>query len=296
VSEVQRRQMTTAPHANVHNIALEGTFDDAQALVKKLFNDREFADAMTLTAVNSINFVRIIAQSVYYFTATAKLGQPARFIIPTGNFGDIFAGYAAARMGVPVEGLVAATNANDILVRALNEGSYVARDAKATLSPSMDIQVASNFERALFEASGRDCGWVRAAMGAFARDRKLEIPSDVLAALRARYRAEAVSDDETLLTICETHRKYGRLVDPHTAVGLAVANRLGHAEDTPTVVLATAHPGKFPETVARATGAVSPLPPRLQQSYVGTERVSVLPPDATRLHSFIETRTTSHEH
>ena len=190
VSEVQRRQMTTAPHDNVHNIALEGTFDDAQALVKILFADHEFAMANALTAVNSINFVRIIAQSVYYFTTTAKLGRPARFIVPTGNFGDVFAGEAAARMGVPVAGLVAATNANDILARALNEGVYAVHEAQATLSPSMDIQVASNFERALFEASGRDHRWVSQSMRAFGNERRLVIPSSVLTALRARYAAE----------------------------------------------------------------------------------------------------------
>ncbi len=295
VSEVQRRQMTTTPHANVHNIALEGTFDDAQALVKVLFSDREFATANALTAVNSINFIRIIAQSVYYSTTTAKLGRTARFVVPTGNFGDIFAGEAAARMGVPIAGLVAATNANDILVRALNDGVYAVREAQATLSPSMDIQVASNFERALFEASDRDHRWVSESMEAFARERRLTFPPFVLSALRTRYGAEAISDDETLGTIRNVHDRHGRLIDPHTAVGLAAANRLPRSSDVPVVVLATAHPAKFPETVAFATGTVSPLPSRLQQSYLGTERASVLPPDADRLRSFIETRTPPHE-
>ncbi|HEX4159189.1 MAG TPA: threonine synthase [Rhizomicrobium sp.] len=295
VSEVQRRQMTTAPYVNVHNVALEGTFDDAQALVKTLFADRGFATAHSLIAVNSINFVRIVAQSVYYFTTAAKLGRPARFVVPTGNFGDIFAGEAAARMGVPVAGLIAATNANDILARALNEGVYAAREARATLSPSMDIQVASNFERALFEASNRDHRWLSESMEAFARERKLVIPSPVLAVLRARYAAEAVSDDETLRTIRNAHERYGRVIDPHTAVGLATAGRLSHNDDLPIVVLSTAHPAKFPETVAKATGTVPPLPPHLRQSYLGTERASVLPPEADRLRSFIETRTTPHE-
>ena len=295
VSEVQRRQMTTAPYANVHNVALEGTFDDAQALVKALFADRDFATAMSLIAVNSINFVRIVAQSVYYLTTLAKLGSPARFVVPTGNFGDIFAGEAAARMGAAVAGLVAATNANDILVRALNDGVYAVHAAQATLSPSMDIQVASNFERALFEASNRDCAWMASGMKDFASERQLVIPPAVLAALRTRYQAEAVSDDETLHTIREAHERYGRLIDPHTAVGLAAARRLGPQDGTPVVVLATAHPAKFPETVAKATGMVPPLPPRLRQSYLGTERASVLPPDAVRLRSFIETRTAPYE-
>src|SRR5579862_4467234 len=193
VSEVQRRQMTTTPHANVHNIALEGTFDDAQALVKHLFSDRDFAQAQSLTAVNSINFVRIIAQSVYFFVASAKLGGPARFVVPTGNFGDIFAGEAATRMGLEVAGLVAATNANDILARALNDGVYAAHEAKATFSPSMDIQVASNFERALFEASNRDGTWISQAMRAFSRERTLTIPDKVLASLRGRYQAFSIS-------------------------------------------------------------------------------------------------------
>ncbi|HEX9159067.1 MAG TPA: threonine synthase, partial [Rhizomicrobium sp.] len=295
VSDVQRRQMTTSPAANVHNVALEGTFDDAQTLAKQLFADRAFAQAQSLSAVNSINFVRILAQSVYYFTASAKLGQAARFVVPTGNFGDIFAGEAAMRMGLEVAGLVAATNANDILVRALDTGVYAAREAQATLSPAMDIQLASNVERALFEASRRESAWVCASMHLFSRERRLAIPQNVLSALRARYQAIAVSDGETLATMRESHRRYGRLVDPHTAVGLAVASRLPATGGAPTVVLATAHPAKFPETVARATGAVPPLPPRLEQSYLGPERFSVLPNDAQALRAFIEARSTNHE-
>ena len=295
VSEVQRRQMTTAAHANVHNIALEGTFDDAQSLVKILFADRAFADALSLTAVNSINFVRIIAQSVYYFTTTAKLGRPARFVVPTGNFGDIFAGEGAARMGAPVAGLLAATNANDILVRALHDGVYAVQQAQTTLSPSMDIQVASNFERALFEASRRDHGWLSDAMDGFAGARTLVVPPAVLSSLRARYQAEAVSDDETLQTIQDVHKRYGRFIDPHTAVGLTAARRRRGADGLPMVVLSTAHPAKFPETVVRATGVVPPLPPRLRQSYLGVERASILPPDPDRLRSFIETRISPHE-
>jgi threonine synthase len=295
VSEVQRRQMTTSAHANVHNIALEGTFDDAQALVKTLFADRDFARAHSLTAVNSINFIRIVAQSVYYVTASAKLGKPARFVVPTGNFGDIFAGEAAIRMGLTVAGLVAATNANDILKRALDIGVYAARDAQATLSPSMDIQVASNFERALFEASNRDCVWLSSAMEAFARERTLTIPGYELAALRERYRAISISDEDTLTTMRDAHRRHGRLVDPHTAVGLAAASRISETDGFPTVVLATAHPAKFPETVARATGVVPPLPQRLEQSYLGRERYSALPNDARRLRAFIEARSAHHE-
>jgi threonine synthase len=239
--------------------------------------------------------VRIVAQSVYYFTASAKLGRPARFVVPTGNFGDIFAGEAAMRMGLPIAGLVAATNANDILARALTEGIYAARTAQATLSPSMDIQVASNFERALFEASNRDHAWVCGAMHEFSREHRMQIPSDVHSALRARYQAVSIPDDETLATIDEAYRRYGRLIDPHSAVGLAAARRTAASGTAPTVVLATAHPGKFPETVADATGVVPPLPPRLEQSYLGPERFSVLPSDARTLRTFIEARSAHHE-
>lgn len=289
ISEVQRRQMTTAPFANVHNIALEGSFDDAQAIVKRLFADHAFAAATHLAAVNSINFVRIAAQSVYYFTAAAKLGTPPVFVVPTGNFGDVFAGEAAMRMGLGVEELVVATNANDMMARALNDGVYAAGEARPTLSPSMDIQVASNFERALFEASGRDSQWLVAAMDAFARDHRLEIPKPVLTALRARYAAQSVSDDETLAAIAAAHRDHGLLVDPHTAVGLAAAARLPRS-GRPMVVLATAHPAKFPDAVAKATGQTAPLPPRLRDLYEMSERLSVLPNDLAAVRSFIEAR------
>src|ERR1700761_6169454 len=197
VSDVQRLQMTTSAHPNVHNIALTGSFDDAQSIVKALFADKAFADEISLTAVNSINFARIAAQCVYYFTATAQLGRPATFVVPTGNFGDIFGGEAAERMGLSAQRLVIATNANDIMARALNEGVYASGDAHATLSPSMDIQVASNFERALFEAADRDADWTSAEMNDFARSRMGVPPHTVLDKLRARYSAFASDDTET---------------------------------------------------------------------------------------------------
>jgi threonine synthase len=298
ISEVQRRMMTTSGAANIHALAIEGTFDDCQAIVKAMFNHHNFRDAVALSGVNSINWARIVAQVVYYVTSAVALGAPARtvdFTVPTGNFGDIFAGEAAMRMGLPVAGLIAATNSNDILARALNDGVYATRLAQATLSPAMDIQVASNFERALFEASSRDHAWVSFAMEAFARDRALPIPANVLSKLNGRYRAVAISDDETLATIADTYRRYDRLIDPHTAVALAAARKFDASEGIPTVVLATAHPAKFPETVARATGMVPPLPPRLEHSYLGPERHSVLPNDARRLRAFIETKATHHE-
>lgn len=289
VSEVQRRQMTTAPFDNVHNIALEGSFDDAQAIVKSLFADEAFAAAADLVAVNSINFVRIAAQSVYYFAAAAKLGRAPVFVVPTGNFGDVFAGEAAMRMGLGIARLVIATNANDILARALNDGVYAAGSAQPTLSPSMDIQVASNFERALFEASGRDAAWVAQAMEDFARDKRLTLPPHILVALRARYSAAAVDDAETLAAIARVHRETGRLIDPHTAVGVHAARSIP-AGEAPRVVLATAHPAKFPDAISRATGTTAPLPRRLKDLYESAERMSVLPNEAAAVRSFIEAR------
>ncbi len=286
VSEVQRRQMTTTPHANVHNIALEGSFDDAQAIVKALFADEDFARQMSLTAVNSINFARIAAQAVYYFTATAKLGAAPTFVVPTGNFGDIFAAEAAQRMGLKTGKLVIATNQNDILFRVLQTGVYASGEAHPTLSPSMDIQVASNFERALFEASNRDAGWIRDAMATFAKTRSLSLPSAVLEALRARYTAHRSDDAETLATISRVHRETGRLIDPHTAVAVAAAPKA----DGPVVILSTADPAKFPDAVERATGNKPPLPPRLAGLYEGVERVDILPSDLAIIRDYIVNR------
>ncbi len=289
VSDVQRRQMTTSEHANVHNIALEGSFDDAQAIVKQLFADLPFASAAHLTAVNSINFARIAAQSVYYFTATARLGRAATFVVPTGNFGDVFAGEAAMRMGLPVEKLVVATNANDIMFRVLTTGTYAPGAVHPSLSPSMDIQVASNFERALFEASGRDAAWLRSAMDSFARDRCLALPPRVLEDLRARYAAARCTDAETLETIARAHRETGRLIDPHTAVALHAAYGMGRRAG-PLVVLSTAHPAKFPDAVAKATGLAPALPARLSGLYERPERCETLPNDKALVRAHIEAK------
>jgi len=288
VSEVQRRQMTTAPFANVHNIALEGSFDDAQAIVKSLFADEEFARQTSLTAVNSINFARIAAQTVYYFTAAAQLNAPPTFVVPTGNFGDIFAAEAAQRMGLVTGNLVIATNQNDILFRTLQTGVYASSEAHPTLSPSMDIQVASNFERALFEASGRDAGWIRQAMASFSETRSLTLPPTVLAALRARYTAHRSDDTETLATIARIHRDTGRLIDPHTAVAVSAAPK----STGPVVILSTAHPAKFPDAVERATGQTPPLPPRLAGLYDGKERLDTLPNDLASVRDYIVNRRT----
>jgi threonine synthase len=291
VSDVQRLQMTTSGHANVHNIALNGSFDDAQGIVKTLFADKAFAEDVSMTAVNSINFARIAAQCVYYFTATAQLGKPATFVVPTGNFGDIFAGEAASRMGLDVARLVIATNANDILARALNGGVYASGASHATLSPSMDIQVASNFERALFEASKRDADWTAAAMSDFARTRKLELPAPVFAELRSRYSAFAGNDEETRAAIHSVYRQTGRIIDPHTAVGVAAALKIGKPL-SPVVILSTAHPAKFPQAVEEAIGAAPPEPQRLSGLKNLPERQEVLDADAVLIKRFISSRLT----
>jgi threonine synthase len=281
--------MTTSAHANVHNVALEGSFDDAQSIVKSLFADVGFADTISLTAVNSINFARIAAQCVYYFTATASLGKPATFVVPTGNFGDIFAGEAAQRMGLDVARLVIATNANDIMARALNDGVYASGASHATLSPSMDIQVASNFERALFEAADRDADWTAAAMNDFARARKLALPQAVLEKLRGRYSAFASDDTETRDAIAAVHKQTGRIIDPHTAVGVAAIRKMGKPP-SPVVVLSTAHPAKFPDAVTQAIGAPPPVPKRLVGLQNLPERLEILKAEPALIKQFISSR------
>src|SRR3984957_4776898 len=292
VSEVQRRQMTTSAHGNVANVAITGSFDDAQSLVKALFADKAYAEEISLTAVNSINFARIAAQCVYYFPATAQLGKPATFVVPTGNFGDIFAGEAAERMGLSAARLVIATNANDIMARALNEGVYASGAAHATLSPSMDIQVASNFERALFEASGRDADWTAAAMNDFARDRKLALPQPGLEKIRARYSAFASNDDETRSAIAAVYKQTGRIIDPHTAVGVAAATKMG-AAPSPVVVLSTAHPAKFPDAVTEAIGHPPAVPSRLAGLAERAENYVVSAPEPSLIKRIISSKLAS---
>jgi threonine synthase len=291
VSDVQRRQMTSVLDTNVHNIALEGSFDDTQNIVKALFADADFAARTNLTAVNSINFARIVAQCVYYFTAAASLGagfgRAVNFIVPTGNFGDIFAGEAAARMGLPIARLVIATNANDILARALATGRYEAGRAQPTLSPSMDIQVASNFERALFEASVRDARWVADSMRGFAETRRLDIPPAILRALQDRYLAGRADDAQTIASIARTYRETGLVVDPHTAVGLAVAQELKAELDGPIVALATAHPAKFSKAVTEAIGKPTELPPHLGDLLTRKERYTVLSNSIPSVKAFV---------
>jgi threonine synthase len=298
VSDVQRRQMTTVLDSNVHNIALEGSFDDAQTIVKALFADSDFAARTRLTAVNSINFARIMAQCVYYFTAAASLGagsgRPVNFVVPTGNFGDIFAGEAATRMGLSVSRLVIATNANDILARALATGNYSAGEAQPTWSPSMDIQVASNFERALFEASGRDAVWMAQAMQDFAATRQLAIPPSVLRVLKERYLAARTDDSETIATIARVYKENGIVIDPHTAVGVAAAGKLSTELKGPVVALATAHPAKFSAAVTQAIGKPAELPAHLSDLSSREERYTVLANAKAAVEEFVleHTKTT----
>ena len=282
ISEVQRRMMTTAPDANVHALAIEGTFDDCQALVKAMFNHHAFRDRVRFSGVNSINWARIVAQAVYYFTAAVALGAPHRkvaFTVPTGNFGDVYAGYVASRMGLPVDRLVVATNVNDILVRAFATGDYEIRDVQHTTSPSMDIQVSSNFERLLFDAYGRDANAVRALMGSLAQSRRFAISAPALQTMRALFTADRADEDESAATMRAWMREAHYCADPHTAVALAVAEKETRDPAVPMVVLSTAHPAKFPQAVEAACGLAPKLPDWLADLAERKERISVLPVD-----------------
>ena len=289
VSPVQQRQMTTTAHANVHAIAIKGTFDDCQNLVKAMFNDIKFRDRMQLAGVNSINWARIMAQIVYYFTSAISLGAPDRkisFTVPTGNFGDIFAGYAAKRMGLPVAKLVIATNENDILTRTLRSGRYEMRGVKATTSPSMDIQISSNFERLLFEAYGRDSSKVKAAMDSLKQSGAFEIEKDALKVIARDFKAGRVSEKEVAQTIRTTLEETGYLLDPHSAIGFRIAQK-NEKSNAPMVTLATAHPAKFPLAVEKACGINPALPSWLTGLMQREERFEVLDADITTVESFI---------
>ncbi|HET6469066.1 MAG TPA: threonine synthase [Geminicoccaceae bacterium] len=292
VSEVQRRQMTTVPDANVHNVAIEGTFDDCQALVKALFNDLAFRAEARLAAVNSINWARIAAQVPYYVHAALALGGPDRpvaFAVPTGNFGDVYAGWVAARIGLPVARLVVATNRNDILARFLATGRYETGEVHPTISPSMDIQVASNFERLLLDLLGGPDA-VRTAMEDFARTGSLAVDEARLAGAAALFTGCRVDEDATRRSMADTLRAAGELVDPHTAVALAAAAAARGDPAVPMVTLATAHPAKFPDAVAAATGVHPGLPPHMADLYEQPERYDMLANDLEALKAHIRAR------
>ncbi|CAN7175027.1 threonine synthase [Pararhizobium sp. LjRoot238] len=289
VSPVQQHQMTTSTAANVHALAIKGNFDDCQNLVKAMFNDVAFRDGVALSGVNSINWARIMAQIVYYFTTALVLGGPDRkisFTVPTGNFGDIFAGYVAMQMGLPIDKLVVATNENDILARTLKTGRYEMRDVKATTSPSMDIQISSNFERLLFEAYDRDASKVRGAMASLKQSGAFEIEEKALKNIRKVFRAGRATEKEVAKTIRSTQEATGYLLDPHTAIGVFVAGK-HEKPNTPMVTLSTAHPAKFPAAVKSASGIDPALPTWLADLMVREERFDILEPELKIVENFI---------
>jgi len=291
VSEVQRRQMTTVLDANVHNIAVEGDFDDCQAMVKAMFNDHEFRDSLAVSAVNSINWARVMAQIVYYFTAGVSLGAPSRpisFSVPSGNFGDVYAGYAASRMGLPIEQLIVATNRNDILSRFFNSGEYRKSGVDPTISPSMDIQVSSNFERFLADLYGRDGDAIADLMGKLDSEGGFSVNMSLLN--EGIFAAGRCDEEETLATIRRTLDDSAKLVDPHTAVGLAVGESCRKNTDVPLVTLSTAHPAKFPDAVEKATGERPELPKHMADLFEREERLVDLPNDIGTIKSYIKER------
>ncbi|MER8835572.1 threonine synthase [Mesorhizobium sp. M0909] len=289
VSPVQQRQMTTSTAANVHALAIEGNFDDCQGLVKDMFNDHGFRDRVSLSGVNSINWARIMAQIVYYFSSALSLGAPDRpvsFTVPTGNFGDIFAGYAAKKMGLPIERLIIAANDNDILARTLATGEYRMKGVLSTTSPSMDIQVSSNFERLLFEASGRDASTVRRYMNGLKQSGAFTIEAGEIAKIRSEFDAGRATMDEVAATIRTALAASGYLLDPHTAAAMHVAAGKA-AGEVPMVVLGTAHPAKFPAAVEAASGVSPALPAWLGGLMSAEEKYTVLPSDLKMVEDYL---------
>ena len=291
VSDVQRRQMTTVLAPNVHNIAVDGaTFDDAQAFVKRMFNDDVMTGRFAIGAVNSINWARLMAQVVYYFAAALQLGAPQRrvaFAVPTGNFGDVFAGYVAAQMGLPIERLIVATNVNDILHRALTSGDYSAGTVTPTAAPSMDIQVSSNFERLLFDLGGRDGAALAAQMAGFEASKAMQLTNQQREGAAALFSSARADSNDMAQAIRWAHENCGELLDPHTAIGLHAARTAGLAKHIPVVTLATAHPAKFRDAVERATGQRPVLPARIGDLFQREERMIELPGDYAAIADYV---------
>jgi threonine synthase len=292
ISEVQRRQMTTVASPNVHAIAIEGTFDDCQDLIKALFADAGLRSALNLAAVNSINWARIAAQTVYYFAAAVALGAPARpvsFAVPTGNFGNVYAGHITRQMGLPIDRLVIGTNRNDILARYFATGQMSVAAVEPSLSPSMDIQVSSNFERLLFELKGRNGAAVSEAMRLFRQNGRMPEDNQAWHMARRLFSAHKVDDAETRDTMAKTYARSGALIDPHTAVAIRAAQaEIGAREPgSPMIALACAHPAKFPDAVERATGIRPALPPALGDLFERRERVTRLPNDLDAVTRFV---------
>ena len=296
VSDVQRRQMTTVIAPNIHNIALEdASFDDCQALVKAMFNDPGFSGKFALSAVNSINWARLMAQIVYYFYAAVRLGAPERavaFSVPTGNFGDVFAGYVAAKMGLPVAKLIVATNVNDILHRALSSGDYSQGTVVPTPSPSMDIQVSSNFERLLFDLGGRDGAALAEQMRGFEASKAMRLTNAQREGAAGLFASDRIDLDDMALAMRWAHEESGQVIDPHTAIGLAAARRAGLPADVSVVTLATAHPAKFRDAVERATGVRPALPARMGDLFEREERYASLPGTFAAVTAYVAERAT----
>lgn len=297
VSEVQRRQMTTVIADNVFNIALGGTFDDCQDLVKALFADHGLRDEVGLSAVNSINWARIMGQTAYYFAAGAKLGAPDKaltFVVPTGNFGNVYSAYVARQMGLPISRLMVASNRNDILYRFFTEGDMSIAPVQASLSPSMDIQVSSNFERLMFDLLDRDGAAVEEALRVFRQDGVLPDAQKLSDDARGLFEAYRLDDDETLEVIRDVHAQSGVLLDPHTAVGVGAARKAprdGHKR----VVLATAHPAKFPDAVEKATGVRPELPSHLSDLLERPEQVEMIDNDVAAVRAFVRAHAAAHQ-
>jgi threonine synthase len=293
-SEVQRRQMTTVDQPNAHAIAVEGTFDDCQDLVKAMFNDVAFRERNNLSAVNSINWARVMAQTVYYVTAAETFAAPVTFSVPTGNFGNVLAGWIAREMGATIRDFIVSSNTNDILTRFIHDGDMSARGVVPTLSPSMDIQVSSNFERLLFEMNGRDGGMTAEQLGRFRATGQLQVEPDQREEfITGHFRAAAFDDDATLAEIARVHRLSGMVLDPHSATGTAAASMLAALDpsDHPVISLATAHPAKFPDAVARAIGVRPELPPHLADLFERPERTQTVANDLATVEALVETLT-----
>ncbi len=293
-SDIQRKQMTCIDAKNVHAIGIDGSFDDCQAIVKALFADERFRAKHSVTTVNSINGLRILAQMIYYFTASARFApRPISFVVPTGNFGDVYAGYAAMKCGLPVSKLAVATNSNDILTRFLMSGHMQAEKVQPTLSPSMDIQISSNFERLLFDLCNGDGVQVNLYMRQMQAQGGFSVTPMRLAMARQVFTAARVDDALTLKTIADIYKEKNYILDPHSAVGVAAARQLARELPDPVICLATAHPAKFPETIQRAIGITPELPPALASLIQRPERVTLLPAQTESIKNFVTERTVS---
>ncbi len=294
VSDVQRKQMTTIDAPNVHNIAIDGSFDDCQNMVKAMFNDEEFRNSVNLSAVNSINWARIMAQIVYYFATVIKLGAPEKevsFVVPTGNFGNVFAAYCARKMGLPIKLLGISTNRNDILTRFFESGEMKLGKSYATISPSMDIQISSNFERYLFDLLDRDAQKLAELMNEFKEKGEISLSNDLLAKARSEFKVSRANDDETLSLIKDCYDKTGYILDPHTAVGMKsakeIAGEIAKQTNGAVVLLATAHPAKFPDAVEKAIGIRPDLPDHLSDLFDRKEILIEQPNNLKTVQNFV---------